>query len=850
VKEEINTFWDMPVQDLMGILKTTRQGLTSQEAATRRTYYGPNLLKPENRLGPLGLLLSQFKSPITLILLFATLLAFFLGDAVDAGIILAIVLISGLLGFWQERGAANAVSRLLAMVQIRVTVLRDGKPAAIPLADIVPGDVVLLKAGDVIPGDSLIIESRNLFIDEASLTGETYPVEKSTGVLPPGAPLSERTNSLYLGTHVTSGTATAVVVATGRATEFGGIAEKLRLRPAETEFEHGIRRFGYLLMEITLLLVFAIFAINVFFKRPVLDSFLFALALAVGLTPQLLPAIISINLAHGAGKMASKKVIVKRLASIENFGSMNILCSDKTGTLTEGTVHLHEAIDISGKDNERVLLLAYLNSAMETGFANPMDEAILAAHKFNLSGYRKLDEVPYDFVRKRLSVLVEKDGTATMITKGAVENILAICSKAEDAKGKVVDSATVEGDITSRYRDLSSTGYRTLAVAYKQAGALQRMDAGQETDMTFSGFLVFHDPLKDSIKATVDDLNRAGVALKIITGDNRFVAAHVGEQIGYGRAGILTGQEITAMSNEALIRKVRDTDIFAHVDPNQKELIVSAFKKAGNVVGFMGDGINDAAALHAADVSISVDSAADVAKQAADIVLLEKDLGVLKDGVREGRSTFANTLKYIFMATSANFGNMFSMAGASLIINFLPLLPKQILLTNLLTDLPEMTIATDNVDRELVERPRRWDIKFIRSFMVVFGLLSSVFDFITFGVLLVLLGASPEQFRSGWFVESVVSAAMIVLVVRTRRFFWRSRPGRYLVIVTLLVVIAVVILPYTSLGSLFGFAPLPPYFLAIVGVIVLLYAGSAEIAKRVFYRRIGRGVAGAEKPSG
>ena len=839
VKEELESFWAVPAADLLSGLETTEKGLTSVEAQARLARFGPNSLRPTKRFTSLSLLLGQFKSPITIILMFATVLAFFLGDAVDAAIILVIILASGLLGFWQERGATNAVAKLLAIVQIRSTVLRDGQAINVRVEDIVPGDIVQLNAGDVIPGDCLALDSRDLFVDEASLTGETFPVEKKEGILPAETPLSQRANSLYMGTHVVSGTAMAAVVKTGTSTEFGKISDRLKLRPPETEFEQGVRHFGYLLMEVTLILVIAIFAINVFFKRPVLEALLFALALAVGLTPQLLPAIISINLSHGASRMARKKVIVKRLASIENFGSMNILCADKTGTLTEGTIHLHGAIDVSGKDSAKVLLLAYLNSVFEAGFSNPIDEAIRSVHNQDIAGYSKLDEVPYDFNRKRLSILVSKSGVSTIITKGAVENILDVCSTVENVKGEVQDIGPALNDIKRRYQELSTTGYRTLGLAYKPADGGTVINQSNEKDMTFLGFLVFHDPLKESIAQTVDELKRVGVTLKIITGDNRYVAAHVGQQVGFSASCLLTGPEISRMSPEALIRRVNDIDIFAQIEPSQKERIVSSLKKAGNVVGFIGDGINDAPALHAADVSISVEGAVDVAKQAADIVLMEKDLSVLKDGVKEGRMTFANTLKYVFMATSANFGNMFSMAGASLIMPFLPLLPKQILLTNFLTDLPEMTIANDNVDVEQIEKPRRWDLRFIRNFMITFGLLSSVFDFATFGVLLLLLNATPEQFRAGWFIESVVSAALIVMVVRTRRFFLKSTPGRALLITTLLVVLAVLILPYTGLGLLFGFAPLPVYFLAFVGLIVIVYAGSAEIAKRIFYRRLG-----------
>jgi Mg2+-importing ATPase len=838
MNKNLSAFWSISNAELLERLQTTPQGLTSEEAQKRLRKYGPNILKPKRRTDALTLLLAQFKSPIILILIFAAVLSFFLRDHTNAIIILAIVLISGLLSFWQEYGATNAVQKLLAIVQIKATVLRNGSQEEIPVDDITPGDIVILNAGDVIPGDCLILESKDLFVDEATLTGETYPAEKTAGILAAETPLGQRMNTLFMGTHVVSGNAIAAVVNTGKQTEFGKVSERLELRPPETEFEHGVRRFGYFLMEVTLLMVILIFVFNVFLKRPILDSFLFSLALAVGLTPQLLPAIISVNLASGAKRMVSQKVIVKRLASIENFGSMNVLCSDKTGTLTEGTVQLHSALDIDGNNSEKVLLHAYLNSSYETGYTNPIDEAIRTYHQFDLSGYNKLDEVPYDFIRKRLSILVSTNNMRLMITKGAFSNVLAVCSSAEIHGEKTASIADVQGQIQQHFEELSRKGFRILAVAYRDVGSDLTITKNHEAGMTFLGFLVFYDPPKPGIVETITRLNRLGISLKVITGDNRLVAAAISQQVELPNIRILTGQDLQHMSDEALLQQVNDVNVFAEVEPNHKERIIFALRKSGNVVGYMGDGINDASALHAADVGISVDSAVDVAKEAADIVLLEKNLGVLERGVQEGRKTFANTIKYVFMATSANFGNMFSMAGASLFLSFLPLLPKQILLTNLMTDVPEMTIATDSVDKEMVEKPRRWNVKFIRNFMITFGILSSVFDYLTFGVLLLILHATTDQFRAGWFIESVVSAALVVLVIRSRRPFFKSLPSIYLLIATLLIVGAAIILPFTPLGKLFGFQPLPLSFLAFMGAIVALYIIAAEIAKRVFYKRI------------
>jgi Mg2+-importing ATPase len=811
--------------------------LTDDEARKRLEQYGANLLTPKKRSDVPTLLLTQFKSPLILILIFAGALSFFLGDPVNAFIILAIILISSLLGFWQERGAANAVEKLLAIVQTKATVLRDGNQKEIPVEKIVPGDVIILNAGDLIPGDSIILESKDLFVNEASLTGETYPAEKTAGILPPETALSKRTNSLFMGTNVVSGSAQALVAGTGSKTEFGKVSERLKLRPPETEFEHGVRHFGYLLMEVTLVLVVATFAINVYFARLVLDSLLFSLALAVGLTPQLLPAIISINLAHGARKMATQKVIVKRLASIENFGSMNVLCSDKTGTLTEGVIKIQSVLDFRGNPNEKALLYAFLNASYQTGFTNPIDEAIRANH-LDLSGYQKLDEVPYDFIRKRLSILASKNDKNLMVTKGALQNVLDVCTSVETSEGTIVQIAGVQKQIQQRFEEFSGKGFRVLGIAYRDIGSDKLITKDSEVDMTFLGFLVLFDPAKPKIAETIEELKYLGISLKVVTGDNRLVAASLSQQVGFSTPKILAGSDLRVLSDEALLGQVNEVDVFAEVEPNQKERIILALKKAGNVVGYLGDGINDASALHAADVGLSVESAVDVAKESADIVLLEKDLGVLACGVKEGRKTFANTLKYVFMATSANFGNMFSMAGASLFLSFLPLLPRQILLTNLMTDFPETTIGTDNVDSEMVEQPRRWNVTFIRNFMIVFGILSSVFDYLAFGVLLLVLKSPMTLFRTGWFIESVISASLIVLVIRSRRPFFKSFPGKYLLLTTMVIVGATLIFPFTPLGNLFGFAQPPLLVLLLMSIIVVLYIILGEVAKGIFYKRV------------
>ena len=834
----LDTFWALEGPEALQLLACPPAGLSASSVEDRLKTYGPNTLKGAAHSSPILLFLSQFKSPITLLLIAAALLSIGLGDLTDALIILVIILISSFLGFWQEKGAAHAVEELLKLVQIRCRLYRDGQEKEWPMETVVPGDIVVLSAGDVIPGDSLILDSKELFIDEAAFTGETFPVEKNAGSVAADTPLAKRSNTLFMGSHVISGKARALVVRTGRRTEFGRISDRLRLRTPETDFEKGIRHFGYMLMEITLLLVLVIFAINVLLHKPVLDSFLFSLALAVGLTPQLLPAIITVNLSAGAREMAKKKVIVKRLSSIENFGSMNILCSDKTGTITEGKVTIKDALDITGQHSEKVLQYAGLNASLQQGFRNPIDEAICAVYKPSAVVYTVQCEIPYDFIRKRLTVQVKNEKENFAITKGALSVMLDICTTAETEKGEVLPIGDRRTLIMDQYQTLSAAGYRVLGVGYKLTSATQDFTKEEEKDMVFLGFITLFDPPKKDVGQTLIKLRQLGVQFKVITGDNALVADSIARQIGITDPVIITGAEIRQMSDDALRNQAVGAHIFAEVEPNQKERIILFLKKAGNVVGFMGDGINDAPALHTADVGISVDSAVDVAKEAADIVLLEQDLAVLSDGILIGRKTFTNTMKYIFMATSANFGNMFSMAGASLFLPFLPLLPKQILLTNLLTDFPEMTIATDRVDEAAIVGPRRWDIKFIQRFMLIFGLLSSVFDYLTFGVLLYFMKAGEKAFQTGWFIESVVSASLIVLVVRTRLPFLKSLPGKYLAIATALVVVVVIGLPFTPVAGLLGFVPMPLSFYGWMLLIVAVYIASAETVKKWFFKRL------------
>lgn len=829
------------IEQALAQVNSRSEGLTSAEAAQRLA--GAGIKVRRSGEGPWRLLLNQFRNPLVILLLAAMGISLFLGDRMDSLIVLTVVLMSTLLGFWQEYRAANAVAALLAVVQVRTKVLRDGWEVELPTDDVVRGDVVLLSAGDTIPGDGVLLESKDLFVDESALTGESYPAEKKTGGAGGSARLSERTSEVFEGTHVVSGTARVVILKTGTETEFGGISARLRLRAPQTEFERGLRRFGEMLLRVTLVFVIAIFAINVFFHRPVLEAFMFALALAVGMTPELLPAIVSITLARGAQHMAREHVIVRKLAAIENFGSMNVLCSDKTGTLTEGRVTLHGARDPQGLESEAVRLHAVLNATFESGFTNPIDEALRALPLAELGAYAKCDEVPYDFIRKRLSIVVEHADVKRrhlMITKGAFANVLAACTKVAAGDGEIA-MAGMHEELQRRFAEYSDAGHRVLGIATRDVTGDPVIDKSDEQEMTFFGFLLFDDPPKAGAKEAIAELGRLGVGFKVITGDNRLIAQRLGGQMGIAKPDVLTGEALREMSDAALINRVSGTDIFAEIEPNQKERIIMALRKAGHVVGYLGDGINDASALHAADVGISVDGAVDVAKETADIVLLERDLGVLARGVSNGRITFANTLKYIFITTSANFGNMFSMAGASLFLPFLPLLPKQILLNNFMSDLPALAIATDAVDEEQVKRPRRWDQSFIRRFMIAFGLVSSVFDYVTFGVLLLVLKASEAQFQTGWFIESLMTELFIVMVIRTHRSMFKSRPGRMLTIATLVVSGGAVLLPYTALGVVFGLVPLPWLFMVTLLGITALYLLTSEMIKRVMFARLVEG---------
>jgi len=825
-----DAFWSETSAALLARLGSGPGGLSSAEARARLLRDGPNTLQPPPRLAALRLLARQFESPLVAILIFAAFVAALVRDWTDAVIVSTILFGSGLLGFSQEYRASAAVERLRARVRARATVLRDGAPVEVPTEEVVTGDVALLAAGSLIPGDGVVLEARDLFVMQAALTGEAFPVEKCPGASPAGASIAERTHCVFMGTSVRSGTGRMLVVKIARDTTYGAIADRLRLRPPESEFERGIRQYGYLLMRIVAVLLVVVFAANVWLDRPRLESLLFALALAVGISPELLPAIIQVALAQGARDMAAHGVIVRRLDAIENFGSMDVLCTDKTATLTEGVLVLDSARDAAGRPCDTVLRLAWCNAKLQTGLASPLDDAIVAAcgsRDFALPP--KLDEIPYDFLRRRLSVAVRAEtGGALLVTKGALRDVLDACDRTRDGP---LDAAA-RAQIEERFAGWSGDGIRVLGVASKAFAAQDRFDRRDEAGLVFEGFLLFQDPPKAGIAETLAALRVLGVAIKVLTGDNRLVTLHLARTIGMADPRVLDGREIARLQDEALRHQAVTTDLFVEVDPSQKERVIRALKTAGHVTGFLGDGINDASALHAADVGISVDGAVDVAKEAADFVLLEHDLDVLRRGIERGRACFANTLKYVSITTSANFGNMLSMAAGSLFLPFLPLLAKQILLNNLLSSVPAIGIPSDRVDPERIARPRRWSVRAIRDFMLVFGPISSAFDLLTFGVLWWLAAGAAPLFRTGWFVESMLTQLSIVMVVRTQHPLRQSRPGRLLLGGTLAIGALTLLVPYLPGRAWFDFVPLPAPVLAAVVAITIGYVWVSERAKR------------------
>lgn len=846
-------YWSMPLVEVMNALGTNLGGLTTAQANQSRALHGLNAIQGRSGGEAIRLLLRQVRSPLVLILMFAAAVSTLMGEAQEAIIICLILLASCGLGFTQEYGASKAALALKRQLLRKVRALRDGVETDVAVDEVVPGDLLKLSAGDMIAADGVIVEARDFNVSEAVLTGESFPVLKTMGVVGVETPLGQRTNSVFTGTSVRSGTATVLAVATGSATEFAAIADAVERRVEESGFAKGIRRFGYLMTEVMLAIVIVVFVVNLLLHRPLAESLLFSLALAVGLTPELLPAIISVTLARGAAVMAKKGVIVRRLEAIENLGSMDVLCTDKTGTLTEGAIRLDRWIDAQGRPSDQLLAWAKLNASLQTGIKNPLDEAIVDAgtQKVPLEGQElKLDEIPYDFARKRLSVIVRRtEGGSLMICKGAVRTMLDVCGTEIGGHMPEKLSDQRKAEIDEQVRSWSEQGFRVLALAVRQFPRTEGFTRGDEIDLTLAGFLLFFDPPKESAADALKNLAKRGVSVRMISGDDRHVARHLARAIGLTPDAIMTGNELVHMTNEALFARVEDVDIFAEIDPNQKERIVEAFKRRGRIVGYLGDGINDAPALHQADVGISVDQAVDVAREAADIILLERDLGVLMVGIDDGRKTFANTMKYIAITTSANFGNMISMAIASLFLPFLPLLAKQILLNNFLSDLPSLAIATDNVDIDETRRPRRWDISFIRRFMIRFGLVSSLFDAATFAFLLFVVHADASKFQTGWFTESLLTELAIVLVIRTHKPAWASRPSRTLVSLTVLVGAIAVSLSYSPVAAWFGFVPLPLTTMGGLLFITAAYVMTSERLKVRFFATSGTSDSGRRGPA-
>jgi Mg2+-importing ATPase len=835
-------FWAGTLESVRTALGADLTGLTGAEADRRLARFGPNVLRPRARRSIALQFLSRFSNPLVLLLLAAAVISGITRDAASAAILIAVVLLSITLDFVQEFRAGQAAERLQQSVALRTLAVRDGKPAEIEASRLVPGDVVRLAPGRLVPADGRLIAARDLYVHQALLTGEPYPVEKAPADgLAPDANANDASNALFMGSSVTGGTGDMLVCRTGGATMLGGIAGGLAKRATETAFESGVRNFGLLILRLAFLLVLFVLLVNALFHRPWLDSFLFAVALAVGLTPELLPMITSVTLSRGALRMARERVIVKRLAAVHDLGSMDVLCTDKTGTLTEAKIRLVSHVDAAGTDSPWVLDLLLANCRMATGIGSSLDDAVLACGEGRSGGWTRVDEVPFDFERRCASVLADDGRRRLLIVKGAPEDVLRHATRVEGAGASgaepvALDDAAREA-VQKHFEAFGEEGRRVLAVAWKALPRERdRCSLSDEADLVFAGFATFEDPPKKDAAEAVRALGASGVAVKVLTGDNEAVTRHVCGELGIEVTGVLAGGEVQAMSDPALLARVRDTNLFCRVTPPQKNRILQAIRRQGHVVGYLGDGINDAPSLHSADVGISVDGAADVAREAADLILLEHDLGVLQRGVLEGRRTFGNIMKYVMMGTSSNFGNMFSMALGSLLLPFLPLLPVQILVNNLLYDLSEIPIPMDTVDEADLVRPRRWDIAFVRRFMVGIGPVSSVFDFLTFGVLLLWFRAGEKLFHTGWFVESLATQVLVIFVIRTRGNPLRSRPCAALAATSLAVVVLAIALPFTPVGARIGFVPLPLSFFLFLAGAVGLYLVAVQVVKQVFYR--------------
>ena len=812
---------------------TNERGLTSDEAGERLKTYGPNQPAAEHRRHPIAELIALFTNPLAIVLLAAAAVSAWVGDPIGAGIIVAIVLAGAGINFFQTYRSSQAMVRLREGVAVTATVLRDGSWQEVARSEVVPGDVIRLSAGDLVPADCRLLTARDLHVQQAALTGESLPVEKEAAAGPSPGPLkTSDPGTVFFGTSVVSGMATALVAATGPATAFGEIAARLAARPPETEFDRGTRRFGLFITQTVFVLVLFVFLVNAALKRDALESILFAIALAVGLTPEFLPMITAVTLATGAVRMARQKVVVKHLAAMQNLGSMDVLCCDKTGTLTRGEMDLVRVTDPFGASADRPFLLAALNSFFETGIKSPLDVAILRYKPIDTAPYRKVDEVPFDFERRRVSVAVDGPNGRWFIAKGAPEGILKCCSRYESGETATSLDDTSRAQFLATGAELSGQGFRLLAVACKSVPNQDAFRVNDETDLTLVGLLAFLDPPRQDAADAIRSLRDDSVAIKVLTGDNELVARYVCEQVGLDGEHVVLGDDIDGMSDSALGRVAEEGTVFARLSPGQKNRLLMALKARGHVVGFLGDGINDAPSLRAADVGITVSTAVDVAKDAAEVVLLDPGLGVLHAGIREGRQAFGNVMKYLLMGTSSNFGNMLSMAAAMPFLPFLPMLPFQILLNSLMYDVAQLTIPTDNVDPSFIRKPRRWDIGLIRRFMIFLGPISSIFDILTFIVLLHVFRADAALFHTGWFVESLATQTLVLFVIRTGGNPFRSRPSRPLVVTVLAVVFTGVLLPYTALAETLGFVPMPVEYLAFVAVATAAYLVLVEIVKR------------------
>lgn len=830
-------FWNIPCDDLLRSLDTDRAGLSAAQARARLAANGPNELSAARKRHLLLDLIRRLANPLVAILLAAACIAGVTGDFASFVIIVIVVILSTMLDVIQEHRAEATAEALKHSIALRAKVQRDGASVDIPAREIVAGDIVSLIAGDLVPADGVVLAANGAQVNEALLTGEPYPVEKLSGDNADTG-MTQARNALFHGTSLIGGTATMLVVETGAQTRFGAIARSLADRQPPTAFERGIHNLGILIVRLTIFLVLFVLLAHLALGRPPLASFLFAMALAVGLTPELLPMIMTVSLARGAQRMAAAKVVVKRLSAIHDLGEMDILCTDKTGTLTEARIALVGHPGIDGEDDDRVAELAAVNARFETGLKSPLDEALLLHMSGKaLDGWRKLDERPFDFERRRVSVLAENGAERIEIVKGAPEALLALCRKAQDRPGAIIPlDDDMRRHLEAMLEVRAAQGLRSLALAWKPAPGRERISGNDDEDFIFAGLCVFVDPPKPSATQAVGRLEASGIRIKVISGDAAAVVQHLVAALALPVEGVLIGDEIEALSDGALAARVEAVDIFARVTPNQKTRIVKALQARGHTVGFIGDGINDAPAIHAADVGISVDGATDVAREAADMILLTPDLGVLADGVAEGRRTYANIMKYIRMGTSSNFGNMLTMALASLVLPFLPLTAVQVLLNNLIYDMSQIGIPFDSADEDDLSRPHGWDMHGLLRFTAVMGPLSSIFDIATFGLILWVFHVDVEHFRAAWFVESMATQILVIFVIRTARPAWISHVHPALLATSLVGLCVAMLLPFGPWGHLLGFAPLGFSLFAALALVVLIYLASAEGLKRVALR--------------